>query len=122
MRIIPPETSDGCDLLSHFELARIFKKKNGIKGINFPLLRYRKSFAHETATAKITHREHEAALVAPDDFRDAMRLYERRHILEMLQKNGFNKEQAAKALNIGLSSLYRKIDELDIGAGDLKGA
>ncbi|MBL0176545.1 MAG: hypothetical protein IPP94_14980 [Ignavibacteria bacterium] len=32
------------------------------------------------------------------------------------------KEQAAKALNIGLSSLYRKIDELDIGAGDLKGA
>ncbi|MBL0176541.1 MAG: sigma-54-dependent Fis family transcriptional regulator [Ignavibacteria bacterium] len=69
-----------------------------------------------------TFRGEEAALVAPDDFRDAMRLYERRHILEMLQKNGFNKEQAAKALNIGLSSLYRKIDELDIGAGDLKGA
>ena len=122
MRISPPETPDGCDLRPQPELARIFKKKNGIKGINFSLLRYRKSLVHETAIARITDREQEAAVVAPDDFRDAMRLYERRHILEVLQKNGFNKEQAAKALNIGLSSLYRKIDELDIGAGDLKGA
>ena len=57
----------------------------------------------------------------PDDFREAMHIYERRHILEIMQKNGFNKEQAAKALNIGLSSLYRKIDELEITTDDLKG-
>jgi DNA-binding NtrC family response regulator len=57
----------------------------------------------------------------PDDFREAMRIYERRHILEILQKHAFNKEQAAKALNIGLSSLYRKIDELDITAAEMKG-
>ena len=44
----------------------------------------------------------------------AVRAYEREHICRVLNKNGWNKVEAAKALNVGLSSLYRKIDELEI--------
>jgi two-component system response regulator PilR (NtrC family) len=44
----------------------------------------------------------------------AVRAYEREHISRVLNKYDWNKIEAAKALNIGLSSLYRKIDELDI--------
>lgn len=44
----------------------------------------------------------------------AMRAYEREHIYRILNKHDWNKMDAAKALNIGLSSLYRKIDELEI--------
>lgn len=44
----------------------------------------------------------------------AVRAYEREHICRVLNKYDWNKIEAAKALNIGLSSLYRKIDELDI--------
>jgi len=40
--------------------------------------------------------------------------YEREHISRMLLKYRDNKAEAAKSLGIGLSSLYRKIDELDI--------
>ena len=36
------------------------------------------------------------------------------HILRVIKKFEYNKEEAAKALNIGLSSLYRKMEELDI--------
>ena len=43
-----------------------------------------------------------------------MRAYEREHICRVLNKHYWNKADAAKALNIGLSSLYRKIDELEI--------
>ena len=44
----------------------------------------------------------------------AVRAYEREHICRVLNKHGWNKAEAAKALNVGLSSLYRKIDELEI--------
>ena len=44
----------------------------------------------------------------------AVRAYEREHICRVLNKHGWNKVEAAKALNVGLSSLYRKIDELEI--------
>jgi two-component system response regulator PilR (NtrC family) len=44
----------------------------------------------------------------------AVRAYEREHICRVLNKHDWNKVEAAKALNVGLSSLYRKIDELDI--------
>ena len=44
----------------------------------------------------------------------AVRAYEREHICRVLNKYGWNKVEAAKALNVGLSSLYRKIDELEI--------
>jgi DNA-binding NtrC family response regulator len=44
----------------------------------------------------------------------AVRAYEREHICRILNKYNWNKIEAAKALNVGLSSLYRKIDELEI--------
>ena len=44
----------------------------------------------------------------------AVRAYEREHICRVLNKHDWNKVEAAKALNVGLSSLYRKIDELEI--------
>jgi two-component system response regulator PilR (NtrC family) len=44
----------------------------------------------------------------------AVRAYEREHICRVLNKYNWNKVEAAKALNVGLSSLYRKIDELEI--------
>jgi len=44
----------------------------------------------------------------------AVRAYEREYILRVLDKYNWNKVEAAKALNVGLSSLYRKIDELEI--------
>ncbi|MHC4436297.1 MAG: sigma-54-dependent transcriptional regulator [Planctomycetota bacterium] len=44
----------------------------------------------------------------------AVRAYEREHICRVLNKYNWNKAEAAKALNVGLSSLYRKIDELEI--------
>ena len=50
----------------------------------------------------------------PDSLKDALRNFEREHILKTIKKFEYNKEEAAKALEIGLSSLYRKMDELDI--------
>lgn len=44
----------------------------------------------------------------------ATKAYEREHICRVLNKHGWNRMDAAKALGIGLSSLYRKIDELEI--------
>ena len=44
----------------------------------------------------------------------AMRAYEKEHIYRVLNKHNWNKMDVARALNIGLSSLYRKIDELEI--------
>ncbi len=51
----------------------------------------------------------------------ALKVYEREHITRVLNKNDGNKADAAKALGIGLSSLYRKIDELNIDARNLAG-
>jgi transcriptional regulator with PAS, ATPase and Fis domain len=47
----------------------------------------------------------------------AVRIYEREHIYRMLDKYNWNKVEAAKALKVGLSSLYRKIDELEVKVG-----
>ena len=44
----------------------------------------------------------------------AKRAYEREHICRILNKHDWNKRDTAKALSIGLSSLYRKMDELEI--------
>jgi two-component system response regulator PilR (NtrC family) len=46
----------------------------------------------------------------------AIKAYEKAHIYRVLNKYDWNKIEAAKALNVGLSSLYRKIDELEIDA------
>ncbi len=50
----------------------------------------------------------------PESLREAMMVYERRHLVQVLRKYQGNKDAAAKALGIGLSSLYRKIEELNI--------
>jgi DNA-binding NtrC family response regulator len=50
----------------------------------------------------------------PDSLKDALRNFEKEHILKTITKYEYNKEEASKALEIGLSSLYRKMDELDI--------
>ena len=44
----------------------------------------------------------------------AVKAYEREQICRVLNKYNWNKAKAAKALGVGLSSLYRKIDELEI--------
>jgi two-component system response regulator PilR (NtrC family) len=46
----------------------------------------------------------------------AVKAYEKEYICRVLNKYDWNKVDAAKALNIGLSSLYRKIDELEINS------
>lgn len=48
------------------------------------------------------------------DLRSATRAFEREYVLRVLANCGFDKHAAADALGIGLSSLYRKMDELGI--------
>lgn len=50
----------------------------------------------------------------PDSLKDAMRVFERDHIIKTIKRCNYDKDEAAKALQIGLSSLYRKMEELDI--------
>lgn len=50
-----------------------------------------------------------------EDLRTAVKAYEKQYIRRVLNRHDGNKVEAAKALGIGLSSLYRKIDELKIG-------
>jgi len=50
----------------------------------------------------------------PTKLKDAVAYFEREHIKRILQKTAINKEEAANILGISLSSLYRKMDELDI--------
>lgn len=52
-------------------------------------------------------------LPATDDLRSALRHYERLHISRVLRQWP-EKKEAAKRLRLGLSSLYRKIEELGI--------
>ena len=61
-----------------------------------------------------TFRPAEGAVPSADDLRTAMREFERQHILRALRSTQGNREMAASVLGIGLSSLYRKIDELAI--------
>jgi len=50
----------------------------------------------------------------PEPLKEATLSFERTHILQIIKKYGSNKEEAAKALNIGLSSLYRKMELMGI--------
>jgi DNA-binding NtrC family response regulator len=47
---------------------------------------------------------------------DSTRKFEREIILKALAGNNYNKEKAAEVLQVGLSTLYRKLKELDIKA------
>jgi two-component system response regulator PilR (NtrC family) len=54
--------------------------------------------------------------IAPsDDLREALRSYEKAHIQAVLLKANQDKKAAAETLGVSLSSLYRKIEELEIG-------
>ncbi len=54
--------------------------------------------------------------IAPsDDLREALRSYEKAHIQAVLSKVDQDKKTAAEVLGVSLSSLYRKIEELEIG-------
>jgi DNA-binding NtrC family response regulator len=48
------------------------------------------------------------------NLRDALRQFEKQHILRVLDQVGKDRKEAAKLLDISLSSLYRKIEELEI--------
>ncbi len=50
----------------------------------------------------------------PDSLKDATKNFEKDHIIRVIKKYDYNKEEAAKGLSIGLSSLYRKMEELGI--------
>ncbi len=50
----------------------------------------------------------------PDALKEAQREFEKEHILKTIKKFEYDKEEVAKALAIGLSSLYRKMEELGI--------
>ena len=43
-----------------------------------------------------------------------MEQFERQHIMYALRRHNFDKAETARQLGIGISSLYRKIDELHI--------
>lgn len=48
------------------------------------------------------------------NLRSALRAFEKRHIVKTLDRFGNNKIETARALGIGVSSLYRRLDELGI--------
>jgi DNA-binding NtrC family response regulator len=51
---------------------------------------------------------------AGDNLRTAVREYERHHIQRVLRECGDDKREAARRLGLGLSSLYRKLEEIGI--------
>lgn len=53
-------------------------------------------------------------LSASDNLRESLRAYEKAHIESVLAKHGNDKRVAAEQLGMSLSSLYRKIEELDV--------
>lgn len=49
-----------------------------------------------------------------EDLKEALRQFERQHILYSLKRHNYDKANTAQHLGIGVSSLYRKLDELGI--------
>jgi DNA-binding NtrC family response regulator len=49
-----------------------------------------------------------------EDLKEALAQFERQHILTSLRRHNYDKAEVAKQLGIGVSSLYRKLDELNI--------
>lgn len=49
-----------------------------------------------------------------EDLKEALRQFERQHIVYSLRRHNYDKVETAKFLNIGVSSLYRKLEEFDI--------
>ncbi|VAX39459.1 Nitrogen regulation protein NR(I), GlnG (=NtrC), partial [hydrothermal vent metagenome] len=53
-----------------------------------------------------------------EDLKEAVHRFERQHILAGLKHHDYDKAETARHLGIGLSSLYRKLDELKIPKDD----
>ncbi len=49
-----------------------------------------------------------------EDLKEALTQFERQHIIYSLRRHGYEKAETAKHLGIGVSSLYRKLEELKI--------
>jgi len=48
-------------------------------------------------------------------------IFERQHILYSLRRHHFDKSETARSLGIGVSSLYRKLDALQIDKNEADG-
>jgi len=68
----------------------------------------------EDLPARVSEGAPRDGMIVGDDLKAAMRLYERNHIENVLERTEGDKRRAADLLGISLSSLYRKIDELEI--------
>jgi DNA-binding NtrC family response regulator len=55
-----------------------------------------------------------SGILTSGSLEDAVRNYEKDLIMKALENNDFNKEKTAETLQVGLSTLYRKLKELDI--------
>ena len=53
-----------------------------------------------------------------EDLKTAMDHFERQHILYSLRRHNYDKAETARCLGIGVSSLYRKLDELKISKSE----
>jgi two-component system response regulator PilR (NtrC family) len=56
----------------------------------------------------------EAASDNGEDLKQALSLFERQHIIYSLRRHRYDKAETARHLGIGVSSLYRKLEELGI--------
>jgi DNA-binding NtrC family response regulator len=54
------------------------------------------------------------AVDSGEDLKEALTLFERQHIIYSLRRHHYDKNETARHLGIGLSSLYRKFEELGI--------
>lgn len=53
---------------------------------------------------------------SPDRLETAMEMYERQHIRRILEDSDWNKSRAAEKLDIGRTTLYRKMEELGLSS------
>lgn len=58
--------------------------------------------------------EAEESILSDATLRDATRFFEKRHISTVLRKFQQDKKESARALGLSLSSLYRKLEELEV--------
>lgn len=58
--------------------------------------------------------EVEVSEEASEDLKESLRQFERQHIIYALRRHLYDKGETAKQLGIGISSLYRKLEELEI--------
>jgi len=70
---------------------------------------------------RLTHLPFDTDAMTDDvggDMKSALRQFERQHIMYSLRKFGYDKAETARHLGIGVSSLYRKLDEMGIPKGE----